>query len=1186
MAQRSLVVNFIGDTAQLEAAFKRVGTGMNGLEATGKRLSSVGSTWTRNVTLPLVGLGVAAAAAAAKFESSMERLHTQAGVSQKGVEQLSKGVLGLAGKVGEAPQQLADAMYHVASSLNATLAPAQRTSTELRVLKIAAEGARVGHANLVDVTNALDAAVVSGISGVQNYTQAMGALNSVVGAGDMSTQDLADALGTGLLAPMKRYGLSLQEVGGALAVFGDNNIRGAEAGTKLASAIRIMAAPSKAASAALADIHLKTLSLANDLRAPNGLVKAFTDLQSHLTASGDTASQQALVITRAFGGRQSQGVQVLLNQLDRLRVKTHDVGTGATDFGKAWAATQQTAAQKTADAVAKMKADLTQFGGDVLPTLLSVGEKIVNDVDKVAKAFQALPKGAQNAIITGGLLVAAIGPTLKLMGVFSTGLGKLWSIAQIAGKVTGLSGAGGDALAASKRVSNVATMNVGELIAKSMVGGGGPGAKGPSAAPVVTGAGAAGAAGGEAEAVAAAARTARLTAGIGGAAVAGVAGFAAASHAQGTALNKLNAFAHGIDPTSVLHLVGLPSLSDLLPTVKKRMNLSPQDIGMLGEGFQDPATFHSVLAGERGSFGKGGREIRTAAAATGGPVSSTTLIQSTRDFLGLNTVLAKLEQRTIGIKQAGRALGDLSKQAYQFGDLKYEFADKLGSELLKSHGVMTKGIRTLIADISQLPPSMRGVTTTAMLAMTTQLKIGAKQADAIFAAIVRDAGAKFREIPTAISGQVQNGRFAGAPSVVGHAMGGLVQIGRPGQKSTVDSVPLNIAGTPIMVAKGEQVAVFTPAQQAFLASRLADVGGLAGVFSHFATGGVVTTKHLPHIPTSKTQIPLTPISASPSAIASQLASLDAAAARTAASVRALTRELAAASAATQQQAALEAQLTTVENARVGLETKLSEAHTTAQRKTIDGELRVNEARKTGLEVQLRDIAVAAAARKTALADQLKAAKAEETAQAKAMAALMAGLAEIPSQLVGAQIKAAQLNNKLTLATNAGDTGGQANVLGAQKRLEQQWLSSDKNRLTKINKALGQRGLTRAQRGALLKDKLAILQEIGTIEGSIGSIDTSLTGLGGGTSGTGSSGSGSSFDVAPAGGSSSLTLPTRYDVRKAIGPVGGAVHHHHHHGDIIVKVEKGGDEHKVYDEIERATGGPLNSRIRRAGLRGT
>lgn len=470
MADRALTVTFIGNDAQLSAAFKRVGAQLNGLQRAGSGLQSLGGSLTRNVTLPIVGIGVAAAKMASDFQSAMERIHTQAGVSQKAVGELSDGVLKLAGKVGEAPTELADGMYHVASSLNATLPAAQRVSTELKVLKTAAEGARVGNANLVDVTNALDAAVVSGIKGVQNYQQAMGALNAVVGAGDMKMQDLADALGTGLLAPMKTYGVTLNAVGGALAVFGDNNIRGQEAATKLISAVRIMAAPSAKAADALAQVNLGTLTLAKDLRSNGnqGLIVALEDLKKHMEDAGLSASQQGLLIARAFGGRQSTGMQVLLDQLGRLKVKTDDVGKGAQAFGSAWAATQQTAAQKTADALATMKADLTQFGGDVLPTLLSIGSTIVNDVDKVAKDFESLPQGLQNTIIKGGLVLATVGPALKILGLFTSGLGRLYSL--VNGKTfTSIVGGGTAAAPTTRAASQAVAASPG--LASSVAGG-------------------------------------------------------------------------------------------------------------------------------------------------------------------------------------------------------------------------------------------------------------------------------------------------------------------------------------------------------------------------------------------------------------------------------------------------------------------------------------------------------------------------------------------------------------------------------------------------------------------------------------------------------------------------------------------------------------------------------------------
>ena len=74
----------------------------------------------------------------------------------------------------------------------------------------------------------------------------MGALNAIVGSGDMTMQDLAEAMGTGVMAVAKSYGQSINQVGAALAVFGDNNIRGAKAGTDLRMTWQAIQAPIKA----------------------------------------------------------------------------------------------------------------------------------------------------------------------------------------------------------------------------------------------------------------------------------------------------------------------------------------------------------------------------------------------------------------------------------------------------------------------------------------------------------------------------------------------------------------------------------------------------------------------------------------------------------------------------------------------------------------------------------------------------------------------------------------------------------------------------------------------------------------------------------------------------------------------------------------------------------------------------
>ena len=78
-----------------------------------------------------------------------------------------------------------------------------------------------------------------------------------------------------------------------------------------------------------------------DLRS-GGIVSALSDLKQKFTEAGANANQQGLILTRAFGGRQSTGISILLDQLDRLKAKTAAVGKGGKDFGADYLATTHT----------------------------------------------------------------------------------------------------------------------------------------------------------------------------------------------------------------------------------------------------------------------------------------------------------------------------------------------------------------------------------------------------------------------------------------------------------------------------------------------------------------------------------------------------------------------------------------------------------------------------------------------------------------------------------------------------------------------------------------------------------------------------------------------------------------------------------------------------------------------------
>ena len=346
------------------------------------------------------------------FQSDMEMIHTQAGVAQSALPGLEQGVLKIAGAVGENPDSLAEALYHVESSFASV---GIKGPQALNLVKIAAEGAVTGHADLVDVTNALDAAIVSGIPGVQNFGQAMGALNATVGAGDMHMEDLAQAFGTGMLATVKGFGVTLNDVGAALATFGDNNIRGAKAGTELRMAVQALGAPGTGpvAVAALKSLNLSYTQLSDDMQ-KGGLRLAITDLVKHLKQAGDTGDKTGEILTDAFGKKAGSGINILVSQVGRFQSKFPDMQKGANDFGKDWSAAAATPAVKLKQLESGGEAAATSLGLVLLPALESVlgpAVSFLNWVDSSSVKMQVF--AGIVGVVAGTVLIAKLGGAIK-----------------------------------------------------------------------------------------------------------------------------------------------------------------------------------------------------------------------------------------------------------------------------------------------------------------------------------------------------------------------------------------------------------------------------------------------------------------------------------------------------------------------------------------------------------------------------------------------------------------------------------------------------------------------------------------------------------------------------------------------------------------------------------------------------
>src|SRR5438105_3142789 len=99
-----------------------------------------------------------------------------------------------------------------------------RAHPHVRMFGLGLDGVR-GHAQLETTVQALVGIEASHIKGITDASSAMGILNRIVGIGDMRLNDLAKAMSTGVAATATTFGLSITDLGAAMATLTDNTVK-------------------------------------------------------------------------------------------------------------------------------------------------------------------------------------------------------------------------------------------------------------------------------------------------------------------------------------------------------------------------------------------------------------------------------------------------------------------------------------------------------------------------------------------------------------------------------------------------------------------------------------------------------------------------------------------------------------------------------------------------------------------------------------------------------------------------------------------------------------------------------------------------------------------------------------------------------------------------------------------------
>lgn len=266
-----------------------------------------------------VAVGTATVKMAGDFQAGMTTLVTGAGESESNIKMVGDAILKMAVDTGTSTKQLTDGMYMIESA-------GFHGADGLKVLQAAAEGAKVGNADLGTVADATTTLLKDFAGTGLNASQAVNALITTVASGKTHMEDLAASLSH--VAPTaSAVGISLEDMLAAMATMTGEAVPAADAATYLRQAIIALEAPGKKAKDTLKSIGLTSTEVSDAMK--QSLPEALQMITDHLKKKfpEGSAAYVAAIKDIAGGSKQMQAF------LDLTGTHMKDFGANALKLG-------------------------------------------------------------------------------------------------------------------------------------------------------------------------------------------------------------------------------------------------------------------------------------------------------------------------------------------------------------------------------------------------------------------------------------------------------------------------------------------------------------------------------------------------------------------------------------------------------------------------------------------------------------------------------------------------------------------------------------------------------------------------------------------------------------------------------------------------------------------------------------
>ncbi len=380
-----------------------------------KNMAKVGSSLTKAVTLPLVGIGVAAFKMSKDFNASIANIGTLIPGQEQRLNSLKKTIQDVAIQTGKSTQDMADGLYQVISAFG-------DSAESGKLLEISAKAASAGMATTTDAINLLSA-VTKGYgdtsAAAMEKTSDLAFMTAKLG--QTTFPELAASIGR-VVPIAQALGVAQEELFAGFATLTGVTGSAAEVSTQLRGAMAGLMKPTKEMAQAIkslgyssAEAIVEQLGLVGAIQAVIGTTDGSSNALGKLFANIE-ALPAIMALTGAQAATFNDKLREMGNAAGATNAAFKEITEGANKAGFTWDVLKR-----------KVEVLMQNIGDGLAPAIgkaITNLQPLIDNTMKAANWFSALDKESQALVLGIVALVAALGPLLtiasKLVIVFPT----------------------------------------------------------------------------------------------------------------------------------------------------------------------------------------------------------------------------------------------------------------------------------------------------------------------------------------------------------------------------------------------------------------------------------------------------------------------------------------------------------------------------------------------------------------------------------------------------------------------------------------------------------------------------------------------------------------------------------------------------------------------------------------------